>query len=764
MFWAQALAPGSPAAAAAQCTGLCYSIQCLTGNYSALPQDGPERMISMGSGCPWAATVCTRDDTIDKNTIVCNFGGEDGYDVEAAVSGDGTVLGPAPDFPGSGLGLHRFTGAMTGLWAAVDDTLVRTTAVYLVGHDWTDDSLGVYNFPATSDAVGSWQYATGSAKPQQAGVASAADARLSFNSLSGVGALHGVLNAAADKITGPGGLAGWSKRTGLCAVGDTGPGCAAQRLPANSLNSYRNAQYTTAGCELAPAYMEDHQLGGGCPDYGSAGANFGYNFSSGNLSIHVYDGSNCPCGTYTPVNPWNGNGGDCTCPASRCATNATHFLQYHVLFGMNASTAPCVPIVHETDSQCSGQNCQSQRWYPTPVSDKAACSHELRALCTDPKSCQACADIAANWNKLRVVGCTDALVASLCKSSGGSNVASAPTATARLSLPNRRRRAQVEVNAQVPRGSDGLSFAIAGDYVTPDGKKAHLDAAPDGPLGRLTLTGALGDTPLTGFAQNGDVGWTKFGHGEHDTGTPGLCPGDPPGPNGCGGDYCQCGWTIGCPAPAAGKYPSSCILAPAPGHGCLFEGIPQCRWSNITAAKQYCSEWDECTSFHCEVTTVTDPPGCGDCPQPAGGWCSCTIVTTCQARGNGTTLSGGSSGDQQDYAFFKAGNASGWLKGAPVSAARASAKVGMGAGAGDTVFATPGCHLKPGAPGAYKTLCESQTTKAACTKLNETCAWTPTPIPPAPPAPTGARQFVFSFGTGHIVFADTGEAWTHVQA
>jgi hypothetical protein len=517
--------------------------------------------------------------------------------------------------------------------------------------------------------------------------------------------------------------------------------------------------------------VDDHQLGGGCPDYGSAGANFGYNFSSGNLSIHVYDGSNCPCGTYTPVNPWNGAGGDCTCPASRCATNATHFLQYHVLIGMNASTAPCVPIVQETESQCSGQMCQSQRWYPTPVSDKVACSHELHALCAEQRSvghlgsCQACADIAANWNKLRVVGCTDALVASICTSSGGSNVTLAPTATSRLPLPNRR-RAQVEV----PRGGGGggLSFAIAGDYVTLDGRKAHLDAAPDGPIGRLTLTGALGDTPLTGFVQNGNVGWTKYGHGEHDTGTPGMCPGDPSGPHGCGDDYCQCGWTIGCPAPANPiKYPSSCLLAPAPGHGCLpvtDKGTPQCRWSNTTAATQYCSEWGECTSFHCERTTVTDPPGCGDCPQPAGNWCTCTIVTTCEARGNGTALRGGSSGDQQDYAFFKAGNASGWLQGAPVLAARASAGVEMGAGAGDTDFAIPGCHLKPGAPVVYKALCESQATKAACTHLNETCVWTPTPIPPAPPTPTGARQFLFSFETGHIVFSDTGEEWAHVQA
>lgn len=47
MFWAQPLAPGDPSAAAAQCSpssGPCYSIQCLTGNYSELPQDGVRQL------------------------------------------------------------------------------------------------------------------------------------------------------------------------------------------------------------------------------------------------------------------------------------------------------------------------------------------------------------------------------------------------------------------------------------------------------------------------------------------------------------------------------------------------------------------------------------------------------------------------------------------------------------------------------------------------------------------------------------------------
>ena len=241
----------------------------------------------------------------------------------------------------------------------------------------------------------------------------------------------------------------------------------------------------------------------------------------------------------------------------------------------------------------------------------------------------------------------------------------------------------------------------------------------------------------------------RYGHGENDTGAPGLCPGDPAGPHGCGDNYCQCGWTIGCPA-------SSCRLAPAPGHGCLSATDSECSWSNITAAQQYWSEWDDCTAFHCERTVVTDPGGCGDCPQPAGGWCKCTVVTTCQARGAGAALSGGGSGDQQDYAFFKAGNASGWLqardRAPPVG-------TGVGVGRGGAASGSGSCHLKPGAPGVFKAVCEAAPTQAACTMLNETCVWTPTPIPPAPPTPTGARQFVFDFETGRIVFADTGETW-----
>lgn len=298
--------------------------------------------------------------------------------------------------------------------------------VYLVGHDWTDDSLGVYYFPATADVVGAWQYAVGSAMPTATGAHSTATVKLEFNHHSGLGTKQGVLNAQGSAITGSeaagsggggvGSLAGWTKRTGISGGGIS------QRFPANNLDSYRNVQYAGAGCK-GSGHVDEFGLTAGCPHYGSAGAQFAYNYSSGNLTIHVFDGSDCPCGQHTPINPWNGGGGDCTCPASRCATNATHYLQYHALVGMNESTAPCAPVVPETAQECGTGTttapCRSQKWFPTPVADKAACSHELSTLCSAEKAqgarqCQACAGIAGHWNKLRIVGCTDLIVAGLC--------------------------------------------------------------------------------------------------------------------------------------------------------------------------------------------------------------------------------------------------------------------------------------------------------------------------------------------------------------
>jgi hypothetical protein len=290
-----------------------------------------------------------------------------------------------------------------------------------------------------------------------------------------------------------------------------------------------------------------------------------------------------------------------------------------------------------------------------------------------------------------------------------------------------------------------ISFQLSGSYLTPAGARAHLVAHEQGSpaFGEFTLGGDLDGAPVHGFAATA-VRYTKYGHGEHDTGAPGLCPGEPVG--------IQCGWTIGCPILAGHSQPISC-LAPSPDHGCLpatgAAGIPQCRWGNVTAAQEHCGEWSDCLGFHCSVEFQTDPSGCGDCPQPAGSWCKCREIVSCQARGNGTKLTGGGSGDRQDYAYVKAGNATGWLNLSPVLptlVARASQ--------------SEGCHLKPGAPSPYKALCEAQQTRAACLVLNESCVWTAAPPPPPPPpAPAGARNFVFSLASGNLTFTDTGETW-----
>ena len=179
---------------------------------------------------------------------MCNFGGANGYDVETSVSTDGTLLGPAPNYPSSGLGLRRPTGAMTGLWAPVNDTVTKTTDVYLVAHDWTDDTVAAWWFAATSDNVGAgkWQHGTGTLAPRAVGSASSAEVEIVFNT-PGVGQLYGLLNAASDRITGAGGLAGWTKRSCLWLSGPNTT--CAQRLPVNNLNTYRNDLYKGAACE-----------------------------------------------------------------------------------------------------------------------------------------------------------------------------------------------------------------------------------------------------------------------------------------------------------------------------------------------------------------------------------------------------------------------------------------------------------------------------------------------------------------------------------
>ena len=78
---------------------------------------------------------------------------------------------PSPSYPNSGLGLRRMTGRMTGLWAPVNDTLAKTTDVYVIAHDWADDSIGAWWFAATSNNVGAgkWQHGTGTHISQRVG-------------------------------------------------------------------------------------------------------------------------------------------------------------------------------------------------------------------------------------------------------------------------------------------------------------------------------------------------------------------------------------------------------------------------------------------------------------------------------------------------------------------------------------------------------------------------------------------------------------------
>ena len=75
-----------------------------------------------------------------------------------------------------------------------------------------------------------------------------------------------------------------------------------------------------------------------------------------------------------------------------------------------------------------------------------------------------------------------------------------------------------------------ISFQLSGSYLTPAGARAHLVAHEQGSptFGEFTLGGDLDGAPVHGFAATA-VRYTKYGHGEHDTGAPGLCPGEPVG-------------------------------------------------------------------------------------------------------------------------------------------------------------------------------------------------------------------------------------------
>jgi hypothetical protein len=120
-----------------------------------------------------------------------------------------------------------------------------------------------------------------------------------------------------------------------------------------------------------------------------------------------------------------------------------------------------------------------------------------------------------------------------------------------LLLYSREAQAQNEV-------AKDISFQLSGSYTTPSGIHARLVARAQGlpQSGQFTLGGDLAGAQLHGFATTA-VHYTKYGHGEHDTGSPGRCPGEPSG--------IECGWTIGCPILAGHQYPISC-LAPSPGH------------------------------------------------------------------------------------------------------------------------------------------------------------------------------------------------------
>ena len=441
MLWAQQAKP--PSCFAGACSGATYTFTCLTGNYSA---GSP---FSTGDGCPWSTVACAvnaDEEPYPGDYVSCLFGGATGgTDVISVLLDGGTLLGAHPDFPGSGVGWRRLTGKMTGLWSAVDDNATKTTAVFAVGHRWADNSLRVWQFPADAPAAG-WQYGEGSLGGDESSSRSGGTATIAFNA-DAVGTMTGDVSPTGDAMSGAGGLGRWTKRSCIwtttnlttcavsiagCAAGcgflhdHCGPNVCNARLPANAVGSFRNLLYTSADCSGAPAAAHDVRLGAGCAAYGSAGAVAGFNASSGNVSLRIFDGSDCPCGTYTPFNPQTGAGGECTCPASRCAVNASRVLRYPIRFGDDAAAAPCVAgVAPENAVACNGDRgstpCKSQKWLLTPApEDKVACQAVLGSGCSDakkqgPAQCSACADAPATWNKLKYLACSSATVKAWCQ-------------------------------------------------------------------------------------------------------------------------------------------------------------------------------------------------------------------------------------------------------------------------------------------------------------------------------------------------------------
>ena len=200
------------------------------------------------------------------------------------------------------------------------------------------------------------------------------------------------------------------------------------------------------------------------------------------------------------------------------------------------------------------------------------------------------------------------------------------------------------------------TFIVASDLSSSvKSSKVNLTITSNPSPTSFTITGTWIGGPsssraaFTGMAQNSGVKWKVLGGVSTGTNCPTMPLGD------------VCGWTIGCPILAGHQYPSYC-LAPNSHFGCgttrsLQTGIPQCSWSTVELAQAQCGQWDECFGFTCAKSTTHDPPGCG-CSES---FCKCTPVFNCAARGNGTHVSGGESGDTVDYAYTKIGTASGTM-------------------------------------------------------------------------------------------------------
>jgi hypothetical protein len=199
-------------------------------------------------------------------------------------------------------------------------------------------------------------------------------------------------------------------------------------------------------------------------------------------------------------------------------------------------------------------------------------------------------------------------------------------------------------------------FPISGDYyvlpanTTAGGipqllanTKLSLAITGDSLPGMFNIKGKW-ESNRPGFSGSGSNSGLKWAHFGGVYGHPGsaVCPGEPAGT--------ECGYEIGCPIPPGHQWPVSCLV-PSASHGCNLPpanatagGIPQCQWPDVATAQKYCGEWVECLGLMCTYT------------KPFGGTGGGTV---CLARGNGTKISGGTSGDIVEFAYYKTGNATG---------------------------------------------------------------------------------------------------------